>query len=120
MTATDERGVEHYDDTEEVTLLRWGEEVLTYTIPRDPSSIHVQRAEGQPRKVYAGKSELIAATLGDTDATGERHGVAGTCHNVEEYPFAWSFTCSECGVHSITEGRGFNFCPNCGREVVDE
>ena len=44
---------------------------------------------------------------------------SGTCHNVEEYPFAWSFTCSECGVHSITEGRGFNFCPNCGRKVVE-
>ena len=44
----------------------------------------------------------------------------GECHNVEEYPFIWSFTCSECGVHSITEGRGFNFCPNCGRKVVTE
>lgn len=44
----------------------------------------------------------------------------GECHNVEEHPFIWSFTCSECGVHSMTEGRGFNFCPNCGRKVVEE
>lgn len=52
--------------------------------------------------------QAIEATLG-----------RGECHNVENPPFIWSFTCSECGVHSITEGRRFNYCPNCGARVVD-
>ena len=52
--------------------------------------------------------QAIAATLD-----------ARTCRNTEQLPLAWSFTCSECGVHSITEGERFNYCPNCGRKVVD-
>lgn len=40
MTATNERGVEHCDDVDEATLLCWGEEVLTFAIPRDQSCIN--------------------------------------------------------------------------------
>lgn len=51
--------------------------------------------------------QAIDATLG-----------RGTCENTEQLPLAWSFTCSECGVHSITEGERFSYCPNCGRRCV--
>ena len=44
----------------------WDGDVLTLTIPRDPSSIHVQRAEGQPRKVYVGESESYGTCIDDT------------------------------------------------------
>ena len=53
-------------------------------------------------------AQAIAVTLG-----------RGTCRNTEQLPLSWSFTCSECGVHSITEGERFNYCPNCGAEVTD-
>ncbi len=55
---------------------------------------------------YFTPSQAVEATLG-----------RGTCKNTEQLPLAWSFTCSECGVHSITEGERFNYCPSCGRKV---
>lgn len=36
----------------------WDGDVLTLTIPRDPSRIHVQRSKEQPLKVYASGHEL--------------------------------------------------------------
>ena len=50
----------------------WDGDTLTLTIPRDPSCIRVQRSAEQPCKVYADESKVIAATLGDSDATGAR------------------------------------------------
>ncbi len=58
---------------------------------------------------YMTPEQVVEATLG-----------RGTCRNTEQLPLSWSFTCSECGVHSITEGERFNYCPNCGAEVVSE
>lgn len=49
----------------------WDGDVLTLTIPRDPSSIRVQRAEGQPLKVYVDEAELDRASLSEGDH-GER------------------------------------------------
>lgn len=46
-----------------VAAARWDGDVLILTIPRDPSSIHVQRSESRPRKVYAEETKVIAATL---------------------------------------------------------
>lgn len=41
----------------------------------------------------------------------------GTCHKVLDFDgTAW--ICSECGEH--IGPRRWNFCPNCGRKVVDE
>ena len=53
--------------------------------------------------------QAIAATLGRT------------CHNVSKWVNV--FECSECGFDYdfITEPyQGPNFCPNCGKKVVDE
>lgn len=73
--------------------------------------------------------QAIAATLGDTDATAERRGDAGTCRDEGDQG---DFCCSECGVRMFTDtsdtytmiasdGRTIiehpNFCPNCGRRV---
>ncbi len=44
--------------------MHWNGDVLTLTIPRDPSCIRVQRSAEQPCKVYADESKVIAATLG--------------------------------------------------------
>lgn len=74
------------------------------------------------------------ATLGDTDATEERQRVAGTCKDV--CAGVSEFTCSKCGFScdltswiSLFDGdegkhrhhhHGTpNFCPNCGRRVVE-
>ena len=69
--------------------------------------------------------QAIEATLGllteqaTKDSEKDSDG-CGECRNTEQLLLAWSFTCSECGVHSITEGERFNYCPNCGRKVVSE
>ena len=45
-----------------------------------------------------------------------------TCRNIDdEFPF---FICSECGCNAVvgyrSSGDGLpNYCPNCGRKVVD-
>ena len=50
--------------------------------------------------------EAIAATVG-----------RGTCHKVLDFDgTAW--ICSECGEH--IGPRRWNFCPKCGRRVVDK
>lgn len=49
--------------------------------------------------------QAIAATVG-----------RGTCHKVLDFDGA-AWICSECGEH--IGPRRWNFCPNCGRKVVD-
>ena len=68
----------------------------------------------KPPERYVTPEQAIAATVG-----------RGTCHDVGRY----CFTCSECG-HTTSEPHHMfnrndpnvmpNFCPNCGRKVVDE
>ena len=62
--------------------------------------------------------------LDGSDATGERHGGAGTCHDMYTDDDEW-FACSECNAElRVHEPFGvigsIHYCPNCGREVVDE
>lgn len=54
--------------------------------------------------------QAIAATLG-----------AGTCHITDNGPWGYPYVCSECGASFDPDVNGgdFNFCPNCGRKVVD-
>ena len=75
--------------------------------------------------------QAIAATLGDSVATGERHGVAGTCE-VEGYddgidegmdgdwysyaPPTWYLSCG----HRCEGGERPRYCPVCGKRVVEE
>lgn len=50
-------------------------------------------------------AQAIAATLG-----------SGECHDARNWIHHWE--CSECG--EIVEWSRPNYCPNCGRKVVDE
>ena len=112
-----EKGMRMRDEREAATLgpayeppiaAHWDGDVLVLTTPRDPSSVHVQRAEGQPRKVYPSE-----ATLGP-----------GTCridlvgHTERED----RFQCRSCDW-SMSVRRGtwprLNYCPGCGRTVVE-
>lgn len=60
-------------------------------------------------------AQAIDATLG-----------RGTCRNVGYYIDGTRFKCSACGYNGWTKyaadgnDRVPNYCPNCGREVVDE
>ena len=55
---------------------------------------------------FTDPEQAIAATLG-----------RGTCHKVLDFDGA-AWICSECGEH--IGPRRWNFCPNCGRKVMDE
>lgn len=134
MTATDElrrmldeRGVEwdelSNEDGDRIT--RW----------KDANGRYVSALDcGETRYLadfYWGPTpqQAIEATLGDTDATAERRGDAGTCRDEGD---PGDFCCSECGVRMFTDtsdtytmiasdGRTIikhpNYCPNCGRKV---
>jgi hypothetical protein len=55
--------------------------------------------------------QAIAATLG-----------RGTCRLTDNGPWGYPYVCSACGASfdADVNGGGFNFCPNCGRKVVDD
>ena len=103
----DERGVEH-ESTEWIdgVTVSWQDGDGTAYCARD--SLSIGGPTGTLDVYRLTPEQAIDATLG-----------RGTCENTEQLPLAWSFTCSECGVHSITEGERFNYCPNCGRKVVE-
>lgn len=120
----DERGVE------------WRGGLPTETIVTDPIDVlYVQRTDGMIHvyiRSYLTPEQAIAATLGSCNRSsnctnGEQ---TGTCHD-EGDPS--DFCCSECGVRMFTDtgdtytmiasdGRTIikhpNFCPNCGRRIV--
>lgn len=130
MTATerlrallDERGVEHFDGTE-CTL--WGYEPRgacrgAYRFSADETSGGAM----QLIMYRVTPKQAVEATLGRK-----------TCRNVTTDAYSNHFECSEC--HCIVEDSemyyvkvyergkffkgntyGWNFCPNCGRNVVD-
>ena len=80
--------------------------------------IFVDKA-GNPHECWEAPSGMVNVVISMTPEQAIMLGTE-TCHNTESPRFTWSFTCSECGTHSITQGNSFNFCPNCGRKVVDE
>ena len=69
-----------------------------------PLSLHVNILSVTPE-------QAIAATLG-----------RGTCHITDNGPWGYPYVCSECSASFDPDVNGgdFNFCPNCGRKVVDE
>lgn len=79
--------------------------------------------------VFLTPEQAIAITLGDDDATGERHGGAGTCHitvqdnmaETEGMGDVW-LECDACHWQMPLEPSTprFNYCPNCRRRVVNE
>lgn len=106
----DERGVEHFDGTE-TTL--WGYEPTSestgvYRFAADETS----GGRMQVRMFNLTPEQAVEATLG-----------SGTCH-VERMPKdqnlrcrSW-LACSECGWELPTLMPA-NYCPNCGRKLVD-
>jgi hypothetical protein len=75
--------------------------------------------------------QAIAATLGScncsNDCTSSER--TGTCHDKNGFDPDTGFECTVCGAMTdgymvTTEDTGhftqFNFCPNCGRRVVDD
>ena len=130
MTATeelrrmlDERAVEWWaeDDPEEPAyyfVTKWFANGCEQTYEEIPA------IRSRSLKAYCvAPEQAIAATLGDTDATGERHGVAGTCHDMYTDDDEW-FACSECNAElRVHEPFGvigsIHYCPNCGRKVVE-
>lgn len=110
MTATeelrrmlDERGVEHFDGTE-TTL--WGYEPTSestgaYRIAAD----EISGGRMQLRMLNVTPEQAIDATLR-----------RGACYDVA-LEGEW-FECSTCGC--VRQLLHPHYCPNCGREVVDE
>lgn len=54
--------------------------------------------------------QAIDATLG-----------RGTCHITDNGPWGYPYVCSECSASFDPDVNGgdFNYCPNCGRAVVE-
>lgn len=107
----DERGVE------------WERGLPTETIVRVPiDTLYVERPDGRMHvyfRSYLTPEQAIAATLG-----------RGTCRNISHKLGNDEFTCEECLARVYGSGgrwfdvnweyHKFNYCPNCGREVVNE
>ena len=90
---------------------------LHIELPKLPESISVRLPDKRDREVRSAR--VWQYTLGDADATRERQGV-GTCHNTWDVELTGRlrFQCSECKGVSLEITP--NFCPCCGRKVVDE
>lgn len=122
----DEYGVEWWEDAfsgEHRTVFD-GKDGVRYCVYQLGSSLFISSI------LPVTPEQAIAATLGSSNCTnGER---TETCHD-EGDPS--DFCCSECGVRMFTntsdtytmiasDGRTIikhpNYCPNCGRRIVDE
>lgn len=87
----------------------WDGDVLVLTTKRVPSSIHVQRGEGETRKVYTGELELIGS-MPDAE----------TCEM--ECVNDWmGWHCKSCdNLRQGLPDQKPKYCPNCDRKVVEE
>ena len=88
----------------------WDGDVLVLTVPRDPSSIHVQRAEGQPRKVYSGEPELVSthAVIVSDESTDCATGHC-ECELCGKPIDMWDKFCCHCGakvLQPVVMGKG--------------
>ena len=120
----DERGVEYETYIEQPT----GFEHVKWNF-NEHGSADFNLEFGEPwltmYGTISGPEQAIAATLCDTGATCERHGVAGTCKLINAADDLGEGTsscmCSECGYTALDDWWDeFKYCPNCGRKVVDE
>lgn len=114
MTATDElrrlldgRGIEYYPKAADETVFSTGTE-----------HVHVQD------DLIDGCLELFIRPVTPAQAVEATLG-RETCENVGYYIDSTRFKCSACGYNGWTkyaadgEDRVPNYCPNCGRRVVD-
>lgn len=127
MTATDvlrrlldERGVEYM----KVDFLD-GEHITSFDVNGREYGYHEFPDGGTLLRVWHPTPEqAIAVTLDNVNATGERQHNAGTCHiDLVDYNRREDrFQCRSCDW-SMWFKRGtwprFNFCPNCGRKVIN-
>lgn len=90
--------------------MEWDGDVLVLTLPRDPSSIHVRRADGGPRKVYPSEATLGRGTCRVESVARNEYGHAP---QMSDYTFELS-----CG-HSVTWDEQPDYCPWCGRRVIE-
>ena len=100
----DERGAEHYDRFD---VTEWvssdGEICHTSVIHSNGVTVLVLRK-------CVTTEQAIAATLGQE-----------TCHITDNGPWGYPYVCSACGASfdpDVNNGE-FNYCPNCGRKVVN-
>ena len=126
MTATDElrrlldeRGVKHEGSERSV---RWRDRngVIMQAFPLASGELGIEVWSCTPE-------QAIAATLGNEGVARSNDGVAelgaGTCHETMIDRFFRG--CSECGymweyMYGIGRCQRPNYCPNCGRKVVDD
>lgn len=88
----------------------WDGDALVLAVLRDPSSIHVQRAKGQPRKVYSGESELISthAVIVSDESTDCATGHC-ECELCGKPIDMWDKFCRHCGakvLQPVVMGKG--------------
>ena len=118
MTATDdlrrmldERGVE-WEEVDGHTLW-WGES--DHHQASAFSSILFGESERVHLNAMVTPQQAIEATLGRGTCHIERHG------SLANWPDMVCWSCSECGFgwhHSVND-KQFQYCPNCGRLVVE-
>jgi hypothetical protein len=123
----DERGVEYKDrDMYGKHVFHWGEPLhgAMFTDGGEWTELVVENASPE---------QAIAATLGVNDATRERQGDAGTC-KADETERIWCrykgglhdrfltvhvMECSACGGTYEYVNGSYEYCPRCGRRVVE-
>lgn len=124
----DERGVEYETYVEQQT----GFEHVKWNFNKHGSA-DFNLEFGEPwltmYGVISGPEQAIAATLGDSDATGERQRDVEMCHDKNGFDPDTGFECTVCGTmvdsYMVTPAdtgheMQFHYCPNCGRRVVDD
>ena len=128
MTATevlrrmlDERGME-WTDGGMFHRTHWVIDGIHYVAFEQSGKLYLQSSMGPLTPAQA-----IAATLGNEGVARSNDGVAelgaGTCHETMIDRFFRG--CSECGymweyMYGIGRCQRPNYCPNCGRKVVDD
>lgn len=119
----DERGVEWEDFDGEPTWMgsdgrmHYARYEFTFNGPTDELTVYHLTPE-----------QAIAATLGDSDATGERQRDVEMCHDKNGFDPDTGFECTVCGTmvdsYMVTPAdtgheMQFHYCPNCGKVVDD-
>lgn len=95
------------------SYIRHSDGMVTWRYYTDPHSA-IETLDGTLQVTGITPAQAIAATLG-----------AGTCRlkraQWDDGACTWGCICTACDAHLEHEtGIGYNYCPHCGRKVVDE
>jgi len=130
MSATDELCAMLADRCEEFFMNDFGVNWRYYSDPHTAT----ESMDGTLIVTGLTPEQAIAATLGDADATRERHGGAGTCKadetdvikcwvkckyepSTEHVELIHVMECSACGGTYEHVNGSYEFCPRCGRRI---